>query len=172
VSIDIFFTANVKGVVSGTLTIKTNDLAQPTRTISLRGLGTVGEGGANEPSLQRILDLYQLPINVADPDPETTDYPSQTSVAGSEEVAIQLLRMAGSGPVRIELLASMGTANANAFTDTSTSRTAARSPSRREGILASWAPSSTSARATCGARTGETPGNRPPASGERFAFIR
>ena len=118
-NLDVFFTANMKGVVSATLTIKTNDLAQPTRTIALRGLGTVGEGGSNEPSLQRILDLYQLPITVADPDPETTDYPSQTVVAGSDEIATQLLRMAGSGPVRIELLASMGTANANAFTDTS-----------------------------------------------------
>lgn len=118
-NIDVLFTAAVKGVVSATLTIKTNDGAQPTWTIALRGLGTVGEGGANEPSLQRILDLYQLPINVADPDPETTDYPAQTNVTGSNEVTVQLLRRFGSGPVRIELLASMGTANANAFSDTS-----------------------------------------------------
>ncbi len=117
--IDVNFTAAAKGVVSAQLVIKTNDFSQPTRTIALRGLGTVGEGGSNEPSLQRILDLYGLPVVVGDPDPETTDYPAQTNVSGSDEVILQTLRKAGSGPVTIQLLASMGTANVNGFTDTS-----------------------------------------------------
>ena len=119
VSFNVLFTAQAKGIVAATLTIKTNDLNAPTRTIALRGLGTTGEGDQNEPSLQRVLDLYQIPVQTGDPDPETTDYPQQTVVGGSDEVLLQTLRKAGSGPVTIELLASFGTAQSNGYTDTS-----------------------------------------------------
>ena len=116
---DLRFTADSVGIVDATLSIKTNDAAATTRTVRLRGLGTAGEGGNLEPSLQRILDLYNLPIQTGDPDPATTDYPQQRVVAASQEVTLQTLDKAGPGPVTIELLASMGTANANSFSDTS-----------------------------------------------------
>ena len=119
VSFDVLFTAQAKGIVSATLTIKSNDLSAPTRTIALRGLGTTGEGDQNEPSLQRVLDLYQIPVQTGDPDAETTDYPQQTVVSGSDEVLLQTLRKSGAGPVTIELLASFGTANDNGYSDTS-----------------------------------------------------
>ena len=54
------------GIKTATLEIKSNDANTPTKTVSLRGLATTGTGGTNEPSLQRILDLYQIPVNVGD----------------------------------------------------------------------------------------------------------
>ena len=106
-------------ISNATLTLRTNDLDDAIRSYRLRGLGTAGEGGDLEPSLQRILDLYGLSTNVGDPDPDTTDYPSRSVVPGSDEVLAQLLRPSGAGPVTVELLASMGTANAKAHADTS-----------------------------------------------------
>ena len=132
---NVLFTASAKGIVSATLTIKTNDAANPTRTISLRGLGTTGEGDQNEPSLQRILDLYELPIQTGDPDAETTDYPQQKVVAGSDEVLLQTLRKAGSGPVTVELLASMGTADSNGYTNTSALGYYAAGTSTKTGLF-------------------------------------
>jgi hypothetical protein len=97
------FTAASTGIKSGTLTIKSNDPDNGTITVSLRGLGTVGTGGSNEPSLQRILDLYQLPINVGDNNAGDTTFPVPPQ-AGNDEVAVQRLIKAGDGNVSIELL--------------------------------------------------------------------
>ncbi len=102
--IPIAFTANAIGIRTGTLTINSNDPDSPATVITLRGLGTAGEGGSLEPSLQRILDLYQIPLNVGDPTPDTTDIPSPPTSA--DEVMIQQLRAAGAGPVSIEVLAN------------------------------------------------------------------
>jgi hypothetical protein len=49
-----------------TLTIRRDG---KTKTVSLRGLPTAGTGGENEPSLQRVLDLYEIPLNVGDANP-------------------------------------------------------------------------------------------------------
>ena len=111
--------ADAVAISTATLTVKTNDLSAPSQTFRLRGLGTAGEGGDLEPSLQRILDLYGLPIDVADPDPDTVDYPDDTIIPGSNEVTAQLFRAAGGGPVTVELLASMGTAIDNEHDATS-----------------------------------------------------
>jgi regulation of enolase protein 1 (concanavalin A-like superfamily) len=118
-SLIIAFNGDALRVFEATLTIRSNGPNQPDQIIRLRGLGTAGEGGNLEPSLQRILDLYELPINVADPDDSTVDYPQQTNVVGSDEVALQLLEKAGSGSITLELLGSFGTSASNGFTDTS-----------------------------------------------------
>ena len=65
---------HVAGVKTATLHVKSNDPDQHDhRPLPLRGLATAGTGGADEPSLQRILDLYQIPINVGDANPGDTD---------------------------------------------------------------------------------------------------
>lgn len=102
--IPVAFTATAIGIRTATLTINNNDPVTPATVITLRGLGTAGEGGSLEPSLQRILDLYQIPVNVGDPTPDTTDIPSPPTSA--DELDIQLLRAAGVGPVTIEVLAN------------------------------------------------------------------
>ena len=105
--ITVAFTANATGVVAATLTVNSNDSNTPQLTFNLRGLGTAGEGGNNEPSLQRVLDLYfgTNTIRVGDNDVTTTDFP-QTPTTPNDEVALQRLVKAGQGPVTIEVLAN------------------------------------------------------------------
>jgi regulation of enolase protein 1 (concanavalin A-like superfamily)/fibronectin type 3 domain-containing protein len=117
--LQIVFDADAVGIFEAELVIKSNDPSAPERILQLRGLGTAGEGGQLEPSLQRILDLYGLQVDVGDPDADTTLYPDTTSVAGSSEVTIPLFKAADADqPVTIEVLGVMGTAFDNAFSET------------------------------------------------------
>lgn len=100
--IPIKFTATQIGIRTGTLTINSNDSGTPAATVTLRGLGTAGEGGNLEPSLQRIFDLYQIPVNVGDPTPDTTDIPSPPT--SGDALDIERLVAAGAGQVTIEML--------------------------------------------------------------------
>ena len=101
------FTASSKGIKSATLTLSTNDMVNPTTTVTLRGIGTTGTGGTNEPSLQRILDLYQIPINTGNTNPDNT-LTGRGVIAGSDELGFGSLVKAGSGAVTIEPLATFG----------------------------------------------------------------
>ena len=90
--------------VSGAvLRVDSNDPAYPITAIPLRGLGVSGKFGESEPSLQRILDTFQIPVNVGDGNPATVllDGP-----LASDEVPMQLLQKAGAGPVTITPLAA------------------------------------------------------------------
>ena len=102
--VPLVFKASAIGIRTGNLTINSNDTSTPTKQINLRGLGTAGEGGNLEPSLQRIFDLYQMPVNVGDPTPDTTDYPAPPT--SGESIDIQKLVKAGAGNVTIEVLAN------------------------------------------------------------------
>jgi len=97
------FTAASTGIKSATLTIKSNDPDASSITVGLRGLGTIGTGGSNEPSLQRILDLYQIPITVGDNNAGDTTFPVPPQ-AGNDEIAMPRLVKAGDGNVSVELL--------------------------------------------------------------------
>src|SRR4051794_20726568 len=57
-------TGETAGIKTGLLTVLTTSGAS--KSVRLRGIATTGIGGANEPSLQRILDLYQIPDKVGD----------------------------------------------------------------------------------------------------------
>jgi hypothetical protein len=99
----VSFTPTVAGVDNATVQIITNDPDNPNAAITLRGLGTGGRFNAGEPSLQRILDALQIPVNVGDASPSTSPLDGG---AGSEEIPMQLLRKAGPGLVRITPLAA------------------------------------------------------------------
>src|SRR5262249_22571040 len=103
-SFPIGFGAKAIGIRTATLTVKTNDPNHTKTTIALRGLGTAGTGGLLEPSLQRILDLYQIPVNVGDDNPNDTNFPVPPKTP-NDEVTLQTLKKAGSGNVTIQLLA-------------------------------------------------------------------
>ena len=72
VTVSVRFLATAVRMYNATLVIKTSDPDSPTINVPLRGLGTSGTGGANEPSLQRVLDLHQIPIVTGDRDALTT----------------------------------------------------------------------------------------------------
>jgi len=97
-------------IKTATLTIKSNDPTRSSLAIELRGLPTTGTGGQNEPSLQRILDLWKIKTNVGDNDASTTVYPS-TPVSGSDVVNLpRLVKADTSKPVTVEVLGVMGVA--------------------------------------------------------------
>lgn len=87
------------------LRISTNDEDNPLLRVRLRGLPTTGTGGLNEPSLQRVFDLYDLPINVGDSNPDETllDTPPKTP---NDEIDVQRWIKAGSGPVTVQPIAA------------------------------------------------------------------
>lgn len=96
---------------SGTsLDIKTASLVVvaegKSKTVELRGLATPGTGGENEPSLQRLLDLYEIPVNVGDANP--ADVYIGDPPGASDEVVRQSFVKAGSGPVVIQPLGVFG----------------------------------------------------------------
>lgn len=96
------------GIKTATLVVNSNDPNNPSLNINLRGLATVGTGGQNEPSLQRVLDLFQLGVNVGDVDASNTNLFSNAQPLNSinDEVYVQRLIKAGAGNVTIEPLAT------------------------------------------------------------------
>ena len=139
------------------------------------------------------------PSRPATPTPRRPTTRSRRSSPAATRCCCKPSSKAGGGPVTVELLASMGTAQNNGYTDTSAlsyyaagtstktqlftipksqaqtvnpSAAAAASASTRAATSASSAPSTTSAPATSGPRTAETPGSPTPTSGARSASSR
>lgn len=92
---------------TATLAVTSDDPDQPTLNVRLRGMPTAGTGGDLEPSLQRVLDLHEIPVNVGDPNPDDTFL---NPPGASDEAAVQRLVKASSGSVLIEPLAMFGVA--------------------------------------------------------------
>ena len=96
-------------VKTATLEIRSNDAKEAFIQVSLRGLPTAGTGGQNEPSLQKVLDLFQIPVNVGDANPDSTDLFNATELLQpGDELDMQRLVKAGAGDVIIEPLAVFG----------------------------------------------------------------
>jgi hypothetical protein len=90
---------------SANLIVDSNDPDQPSLTVRLRGMPTAGVGGDKEPSLQRVLELLEIPVKVGDNDPNDTFL---NPPGASDEVTVQRLVKASSGSVLIEPLAMFG----------------------------------------------------------------
>lgn len=103
VKVTVSFMPYGVAVSGAVLQVNSNDPTHPITVIPLRGLGVSGQFGESEPSLQRILDTFQIPVNVGDQNPLTNrlDGPG-----ASDEVPMQLLQKAGAGPVIITALAA------------------------------------------------------------------
>jgi hypothetical protein len=103
--ISVNFTATVANTIeSALLQINSSDPAGPTN-VPLHGLGTNGQFGYNEPSLANILTAFDIPTNIGVTDPSNSQYPLAPA-ASSQEMALQTMKKAGSGPVTIQMLAS------------------------------------------------------------------
>jgi hypothetical protein len=107
----------VGSVRTATLEVKSNDADQPLVTVSLRGLVTAGTGGANEPSLQKVLDVWGIPTVVGDADPSTADLYStaQPIQTPNDEIAATRLVKAGAGPVTMQMLGVFGVSSSPAL---------------------------------------------------------
>jgi hypothetical protein len=102
--VNVAFAPTLLGPEGATLAIHSNAANAPVLNVTLRGLGTKGLQGANEPSLQWILDTYQIPVRVGDSNPaeSTLDLPAKTP---NDEVVAQMFRKAGSGAVTLTPIA-------------------------------------------------------------------
>lgn len=89
-------TGETAGIKTGLLTVLTTTGAS--KSVRLRGIATTGIGGANEPSLQRVLDLYQMPIKVGDSDSSTNQL-DEPPLTPNDELDIQRFKKAGAGVV-------------------------------------------------------------------------
>ena len=112
VTFKVRFRAASTGVKTALLRVVTS---AGTQSWDLRGIGTTSDSsgevsGSNEPSLQRILNAFQIPVNVGDANGESTyDLPTpRPSGTAHDEVTMPRLRKAGTGSVRIEALAGYG----------------------------------------------------------------
>ncbi len=91
-------------------------------TVPLSGLGKTGLGGANEPSLQWVLDtqLGAGTVNVGDTDPASNviDLPNGTSYNDilGDEVAVQKFERAIDAPITLQLLSVYGPTQNNPVT--------------------------------------------------------
>ncbi|MFC5537790.1 choice-of-anchor D domain-containing protein, partial [Rhodocytophaga aerolata] len=100
-----------------TATVRVKSTGSADKLVTLRGLGTNGLGGTSEPSLQAILDLYNIPVNVGDDDKTTNIIHSsstsqQAPLLGEEIIAPQFER-AEDGPITIEPLSVFGPTGSN-----------------------------------------------------------
>ncbi|MDQ3440319.1 MAG: choice-of-anchor D domain-containing protein, partial [Planctomycetota bacterium] len=95
------------GIKDARINIQSNDPDTPMRQLRVRGFAMGGLGGSNEPSLQRVIELNQIPVVVGDSDPSTValDNPPATP---NDEIGMQQMVKAGPGPVTIEPMAVFG----------------------------------------------------------------
>ncbi|MCU7548260.1 DNRLRE domain-containing protein [Chitinophagaceae bacterium LB-8] len=112
ISISVAFNPSTVGLKTASVDIASNDANNPTVSVALRGIGTSGTGGTNEPSLQALLNLLEIPISVGDDNAATTVINSSTSLQKApllgDEVSIQKFVKADTGVVTIEPLAVFG----------------------------------------------------------------
>lgn len=112
VTFTVAFDPASTGLKTASLDIASDDASQPTLSVPLRGLGTAGLGGTNEPSLQALMDLYQIPVSVGDDNAATNIINSNTTLQKAailgDEVSLQKFIKAGPGLVTVEPLAVFG----------------------------------------------------------------
>lgn len=112
-TIQLAFNATSRGPKSAILSIATNAANGALTEAVVRGLGTEGQGGSKEPSLQWVLDTYEINLNVGDDNSATNVIHSNASkqrapLLGSEINAQRFVRADSANPVIIEPLAVFG----------------------------------------------------------------
>ncbi len=134
--LQVAFQADAVNVKTAVLTLSSDHKgnAGTTTAISLRGLGTAGFDGSDEPSLQWVLDVHGIAVNVGDDDPATNVIHSNTvqqkAALLGDEVSISSFSKADeTQPVTLQPLSVFGPTAVNpivAFGWYETGNTAAR----------------------------------------------
>ncbi len=109
VPVTVAFNASAVGPRGAILQIRSNDPANPIVEGIMRGLGTAATGGT-EPSLQYILDTYEVPISVGDDNTSTSIIHSTNfaSLSLGQEKQVGYFIRANANPVTLEPLAVFG----------------------------------------------------------------
>lgn len=102
-----------RGLKVATLNVPSNAVNDAGLVVALRGLATTASGEDAEPSLQRVLDLYEIPVRTGDTDPDDAElYDAEEPLdPNNDEVVAARFVKAGAGPVTIEPLAIFGISN-------------------------------------------------------------
>ena len=101
--VSVSFQPAALGPQGATLQVASDAPNAPALSVALRGLGTAGEQGSNEPSLQWILDTYQIGVKTGDSDPSESTL--DMNPASSDEVVAPLFVKAGPGAVTVQPIA-------------------------------------------------------------------
>ncbi|MBC7783280.1 MAG: hypothetical protein H7144_05520, partial [Burkholderiales bacterium] len=101
------FSGDNLDIKSAVLRVASSDPRRPVRFANLRGLPTAGEGGSLEPSLQKLFNLFNLPIKTGQTNVEDYRFPT-VAPEPNDEVVVQQLVKAGPGDVTIKPLAVFG----------------------------------------------------------------
>ena len=107
VNLSVNYTASAAGIQAALLQIQSNDPTTAVLSVQLRGIGTQGQFGYNEPSLLQILTANNIPTNIGTSDFNNSQYP--ITPGPSSEVIMPRLARAGTGPVTFTPLASFDT---------------------------------------------------------------
>ena len=112
VQVTLRFSPTAEGVETGVLTVTGTGGSE---TVQLRGLGTDGSGGTNEPSLQLIFDAWGIGLSTGDDEKFSTTIHSNAGIAsqamipGSSEVSAPAFqRVNAAQPVTMQVLALYG----------------------------------------------------------------
>ena len=131
--VPVAFGPAVPGPRGAALEVTSNDPRNPKVSTVLRGLGVIGQGGSNEPSLQWILDTLQIPVDVGDPDKTNNGMPDGPLLG--EEVAVDsFTKAAFDQVVELEPLALFGPAGPAGLTATIGAHSSAN-PAERTVLL-------------------------------------
>ena len=96
--------ADLTRVLTAQLTIKASGAPGPSGVVDLRAIATTGTGGDNEPSLARIMQLYDFNVDVGDTNPATTNL--DLDGGATDETFAPRFRKSGTGPVEITPVAT------------------------------------------------------------------
>ncbi|WP_233507514.1 malectin domain-containing carbohydrate-binding protein [Adhaeribacter pallidiroseus] len=108
ITFNVAFNPTTTGVKTASLLVSSTN--NPVKEVKLNGLGTIGLSGTNEPSLQAVLDVHGINVNVGDDNRSTNIIHSTNFKAAllGEEVSIQAFQRATDGLVLIEPLSVFG----------------------------------------------------------------
>ncbi|WP_138475803.1 malectin domain-containing carbohydrate-binding protein [Dyadobacter bucti] len=108
ITFNVVFNPTSTGVKKATILITSEN--NPVQQVTLSGLGTTGLSGNNEPSLQLVLDVHGINVNVGDDNKNTNIIHSSNFNAAllGEEVPVQAFQRASDGPVEIAPISVFG----------------------------------------------------------------
>ncbi|MDO1448406.1 malectin domain-containing carbohydrate-binding protein [Rhodocytophaga aerolata] len=110
ITFNVAFNPTSVGVKTAKLSV--TSVNNTVKEVALNGLGTIGLSGSNEPSLQAVLDVHGINVNVGDDNKSTNIIHSNTTQQKAallgEEIAAQRFQRAEDGPVTIQPLSVFG----------------------------------------------------------------